>query len=176
MDSVVARVGLIRSLNFRERLGVFAHALVNACQSVMCAGKLRVQPQCLTEIFLRLTIILPQKINQTQLIVTVCDIRLNRDVLQKFLVSTHKILFPVVRNPKIEMHEWKLGVGAGCGLQFVNSLIVLFAIEVSLSHKQMQFRRVLADFKQAAKSALLEVGVLRLSSRYAKRVEVIQLI
>ena len=74
------------------------------------------------------------------------------------------------------MHEWKLGVGAGCGLQFFNSVIVLFAIEMRLSHKQMQFRRVLADFKQAAKSALLEVGVLRLSSRYAKRVEVIQLI
>src|SRR5258708_29570871 len=85
------------------------------------------------------------------------QMRLDGGVFKKLLAGPRIILLLQVREPKIEMHEGKLGILLSRRLKFRESRIVLPQVQMILSGKEMVFRRAVSEFNQLRGGPVVEI-------------------
>src|ERR1700686_48522 len=87
MNAGAVGIQLEGCVGLAQRFPIFFLALINTRELKVRAGKLRIEPQRLAKSFFRCLILLLKVVHLSQLIVVITDVRLNRDVFQKFRFS-----------------------------------------------------------------------------------------
>src|SRR5260221_8209079 len=94
----------------------------------------------------------------------------------KLLACPVIILLVHIRQAQIKVDERQLRIGLRRRFQLLHSVVVLSAIDVSLAHQQMKFRRTLSNLNQARRRFLLQHRVFGLVCRMFQHVEIIELV
>ena len=143
-------IGLAQSL----RLFLFPQLNLRQAGSRICQPGIAAQRFAVT--LLRIGVLLHQGVDVAEFVVVQRKVGLDRSIFQKLVPRVLVILFFQIREPEVEVHEGKLGIGIGGGFKFRQCLIVLLEIQMILADKQPVFRRTVADLDQLPGSTVIE--------------------
>src|SRR5215472_1897389 len=175
MEAVIARVDLEGRIQFRQRGGIFALLVENLRQAKERTGQPRIQLQRLAKILLCRTVFPQMPIDGSQAVVVKRHVWFQGNVFQK-LISRVRVIFVVgidqseieVRKRQVRLHLYSL-------LELCDSLVVLFAVQMRLAHKQVKFGRVAADRDQLCQRLLLYILSVCLTGRVPQNIKVAEL-